>query len=157
VKVTVKEADVPAAMVLGNEMPERVNSLPMLSDETVTAVPVAFKVPFNEELDPTITFPKLNVAGETASWPGAVAVPESVRLSGELDAFETIDSVPLGEPALIGAKVTVNVTLWVEESVIGRVNPLTVKTAPLTLAWEMVTADAPVFVNVSDLLLVLPT
>lgn len=152
-----KEADVPAAMVEGNEMPERVNSLPMLTDETVTAVPVAFKVPFNEELDPTTTFPKFNVAGETANWPGAVAVPESVRLSGELDASEIIDSVPLDEPALVGAKVTVKVTLWVEDSVIGSVNPLTEKTAPLTLAWEMVTADPPVFVNVSDLLLVLPT
>ena len=78
-------------------------------------------------------------------------------LSGELDASDTIDTVPLAEPALVGAKVTVNVTLWFEESVVGKVNPLTEKTAPVTLAWDMVTADPPVLVNVSDLLLLLPT
>ena len=78
-------------------------------------------------------------------------------LSGELDASETIDTVPLAEPAPVGANVTVKVTLWFEESVAGNVNPLTVKTAPATLAWDMVTVDPPVFVTVSDLLLLLPT
>ena len=76
-------------------------------------------------------------------------------MSGELDAPETTDTVPLAGPAPAGAKVTVNVTLWFEESVAGKVNPLTEKALPLTLAWEMVTADPPVFVNVSDLLLLL--
>jgi hypothetical protein len=55
-------------------------------------------------------------------------------LSGELDALETIDTVPLAEPALVGAKVTVNVTLWFEDNVAGKVNPLTEKAVPLTLA-----------------------
>ena len=73
-----------------------------------------------------------------------------------MDAPETIDTVPLAEPPPVGAKVTVNVTLWFEESVAGKVNPLTEKPPPLTLAWEMVTADPPVFVNVSGLLLLLP-
>ena len=77
--------------------------------------------------------------------------------SGELDAFETIDTLPLAEPALVGAKVTVNVTLWFEESVLGRVNPVSEKAAPVTLAWDMVTEDPPVLVTVSDLLLLLPT
>ena len=77
--------------------------------------------------------------------------------SGELDAFETIDTLPLAEPALVGAKVTVNVTLWFEESVLGRVNPVSEKAAPVTLAWDIVTEDPPVLVTVSDLLLLLPT
>ena len=77
--------------------------------------------------------------------------------SGELDAFETIDTVPLAEPALVGAKVTVNVTLWFEDSVVGNVSPLSEKAAPVTLAWDMVTEDPPVLVTVSDLLLLLPT
>jgi hypothetical protein len=55
-------------------------------------------------------------------------------LSGELDASDTIDTVPLAEPAPVGAKVTVKVTLWFEDSVAGKVNPLTEKTAPETLA-----------------------
>jgi hypothetical protein len=78
-------------------------------------------------------------------------------LSGELGASETTDTDPLAEPALVGAKVTVNVTLWFEESVAGKVNPLTENAAPVGLAWDIVTEVPPVFVNVSDLLLLLPT
>jgi len=78
-------------------------------------------------------------------------------LSGELDASETIDKDPLAEPAAVGAKVTVNVTLWFEESEVGKVNPVIEKTAPVTLAWDIVTVDPPVLVTVSDLLLLLPT
>jgi hypothetical protein len=67
VKVTVKEADEPAGTVMGSEMPDSANSFAMLRDEIVTAEPVAFRVPLREALEPTTTFPKLNVAGETAS------------------------------------------------------------------------------------------
>lgn len=65
VKVTVKDADPFAAIVTGSVIPDKVNSLAMLSDETVTAAPVAFRVPLSDELEPTTTLPKLNVAGET--------------------------------------------------------------------------------------------
>ena len=41
--------------------------------------------------------------------------------------------------------------------VTGRVSPLTEKPAPLGVACEIVTADPPVLVRVSDLLLLLPT
>ena len=148
VKVTVKEADEPPGIVAGSEIPDRANSLfVMPDDETVTAAPVAFRVPLSEAPEPTATFPKLNVAGETASEPGAVPVPESAMLRGELDASETIDTVPLAEPALVGAKITVNVTLWFAESVAGKLKPLTEKAVPVTLAWEMVTAVPPVFLS----------
>ena len=158
VKVTVKGADEPAARVTGNVIPDSTNSLfVMPAEEIVTDAPVAFRVPLSEELDPSTTFPKLNDAGETANCPGVVPVPERPMESGELDAFETIDTVPLAEPALVGAKVTVNVTLWFEESVLGRVNPVSEKAAPVTLAWDIVTEDPPVLVTVSDLLLLLPT
>jgi hypothetical protein len=78
-------------------------------------------------------------------------------LSGELDAFDPIDTVPLDEPAAVGAKVTVKVTLCPVFSVVGTVKPLRVNPLPLTEAADMVTAVPPVFVNVSDLLLLLPT
>lgn len=74
-----------------------------------------------------------------------------------MDASDTIDTLPLAEPAPVGAKVTVKVTLWFEDSVAGNVNPLTEKAAPAMFAWDMVTADPPVFVTVSDLLLLFPT
>ena len=57
---------------------------------------------------------------------------------------------PLADPAAVGAKVTVNVTLCFAESVIGVVSPLTEKPVPLTVASEIVTADPPVLVNVSE-------
>lgn len=53
-------------------------------------------------------------------------------------------------PAAVGAKVAVNVTLCFAESVIGRLSPLTEKPVPLTVASEIVTADPPVLVNVSE-------
>lgn len=42
-------------------------------------------------------------------------------------------------------------------SVVGKVRPLTESPAPLTVACEMVTEEAPVLVNVSDWLLLVPT
>jgi hypothetical protein len=158
VKVTVKGADEPAASVRGKEIPESTNSLFVaLADEIVTEAPVAFRLPLSEELEPTVTLPKLSDAGETANWPGVVPVPEKAMDSGELDAFETTETLPLAEPALVGVKVTVKVTLWFVESVVGSVNPLIEYVAPVTFACEIVAGDPPVLVTVSDLLLLLPT
>ena len=53
--------------------------------------------------------------------------------------------------------MTVNVTLWAAVRVVGSVSPVIEKPAPVTFACEMVTADPPVLVNVSDRLAVLPT
>ena len=158
VKVTVKPADCPAASVVGSVIPESTNSLlPVLADETVTAALLALTVPVSAALDPTATLPKLSVAGATASCPGVVPVPDRAILSGELDASDTSDRLPFTAPALDGANLTVNVTLWLPVSVAGRVKPVTENPDPVTLACEMVTVAPPVFVTVSDLLPVLPT
>ena len=60
---------------------------------------------------PTVTFPKFTLVGFGVSAPAVRPVPESGILSGELDALETTLNVPLAAPALVGAKVAVNVTL----------------------------------------------
>ncbi len=112
VNVTVKVADCPAGIVAGSEIPESANSLLLrLADVTVTDAPVAVRLPLSDELNPTTTLPKLRLVGETANVPAAVPVPESAILSGELDAFDTTDRLPLAAPALVGVKVAVNVTL----------------------------------------------
>jgi hypothetical protein len=112
VKVTVKFADCPAEIVAGSEIPETTNSLLLMpSDEIVTAAPPAVRVPVRDELVPTTTLPKLRLVGDTANVPAAVPVPESPMLSGELDAFETTDRLPLAAPAAVGLNVAVNVTL----------------------------------------------
>jgi len=116
VNVTVKLAVLPAPSVTGNEIPERANSLPLvpliLADEIVTDEPLAVRrLLVIDELDPSATLPKLRLVGDTANVPAAVPVPESPILSVEFDAFDTTDRLPLAAAALVGAKVTVNVTL----------------------------------------------
>jgi hypothetical protein len=73
-----------------------------------------------------------------------------------LSAVDTTASVALVLPEDAGANVTVNVTLWFGESVIGKLSPLTLKAAPLTLVDEMVTVDPPVLVKVSERFELLP-
>jgi hypothetical protein len=123
----------------------------------VTDAPLAVRLPLSGELDPTTTLPKLRVVGDTASVPADVPVPERAMLSGEFDALDTTDKLPVAAPALAGVKVAVKVTLWFAVRVRGKVNPLTEKAAPVKLACESVTADAPVLVSVSDRLVLLPT
>lgn len=145
-------------MVAGSEIPESTNSaLLRLSEVTVTDAPLAIRLPPSDELDPTVTLPKLRLVGDTANWPVTVPVPERAILMGELDAFDTTDRFPLAVPALVGAKVAVKVTLPLGVSVSGKVNPLIENAAPVRLACEMVTADPPVLVNVSDKLEPVPT
>lgn len=64
--------------------------------------------------------------------------------------MDSTASVPLAEPVDAGVKVSVNVTLCFGESVVGKLSPLKEKPVPLTFASEMVTADAPVLVSVSE-------
>jgi hypothetical protein len=93
--------------------------------------------------------------GETGDWLCAVPVPESTIVSVELSAVDTTARVPLADTAVVGAKITVNVTARFGESVIGKLSPLTAKPPPLMCAAEIVTADAPVLVNVSERLVLL--
>lgn len=112
VKVTVNGADCPAVSVVGSEIPESTNSLLLrLADVTVTEAPLAVRLPLRDELDPSTTLPKLRLVGDTASWPGAVPVPESAMFSGEFEAFDVTVRFPLADPALAGVNVAVNVTL----------------------------------------------
>jgi hypothetical protein len=144
--------------VAGSEIPESTNSLLLrLAEETVTEAPLAVRVPLSAELDPSVTLPKLRLLGETAKVPAAVPVPESAMLSGELEAFDTTDKLPPAAPALVGLNVAVKVTLWFAVRVIGKVNPLIEKTAPVTFACVMVTDDPPVLKRVTVLVWLAPT
>jgi len=119
--------------------------------------PVLVSVSERLELLPVWTLPKARLAGFAESWPSVMPVPERAIFSGELDAFDTIASVPLAAPAAVGVKVAVKVTLWVGFSVAGRVRPEIENPAPVTVACEMVTAVPPVLVRVSERFALLPT
>lgn len=128
-----------------------------LAELMVTDAPLAVRLPFSAEFEPSTTLPKLKLVGETANCPAAVPVPESAILSGELDAFDTIDRLPLAAAEAVGVKVAVKVTLWFAVRLIGRLNPLMEKAAPVIFACVMVTVEPPVLVTVSDRLALLPT
>jgi hypothetical protein len=158
VKVTVKEADWPAAMVFGRVIPESTNSLLLLlPEETVTEAPVAVRLPFRDALLLTTTLPKFNVPGETASCPGVPPVPDSAIFRVEFKASEMMARLPLTAPLAVGAKVAVNVRLWPAVRVAGNVSPVIEKPVPVTFACEIVTVVPPVLVSVSERFALLPT
>ena len=79
-KMTLNDAVLPAAIVRGKEIPLTLNSelFPPI-EETVTGALLALSVPVCAKVLPTVTLPKLMVAGVTASCPGAT--PEPVRVT----------------------------------------------------------------------------
>ena len=158
-KIALNVVDCPALRVSGKFGPVKLKPVPDAAAlDTVTATPPVFVTATEMVLLlPRVTLPKLALVGFAVREPGASPVPESAILSGEPVASDTIATEPLAAPAVVGAKPTLNVTLWFAASVAGRVRPLTENPAPLTLACEMVTEVPPVLVNVSDLLELLPT
>ena len=73
---------------------------------------------------PTVTLPKLRLAGFDPRVPGAIPVPDSELVSEEFAASEVIVRVPLAFPLAWGAKETTRVVLWEASSVSGRLIPL---------------------------------
>lgn len=95
VKVTVKVAVWPEAIVKGNAGPARTNSALLTeADDTVTLPPVALRVAVMFLLEPTVTLPKPKLVGFTAKVPTATPVPES-EIVGELEASDVKDTVPV--------------------------------------------------------------
>jgi len=73
---------------------------------------------------PTVTLPKLRLAGFDPSVPGDIPVPDSEPVSEEFAASDVIVRVPLAFPLACGAKETIRVVLWEALSVSGRLIPL---------------------------------
>lgn len=150
VNVTVKLALCPAGIVIGNVRPLTVNSeLLRSTDDTVTFVPLASKLPPSWECDPTVTLPKLSEVGVTESWLFAVPVPVRGISRLESEAFEIREMVPLALPAVVGAKAAEKVKLCPEAITRGIVRPLILKPVPFAVACETVSVALPVLVRVS--------
>src|SRR5712664_1841794 len=112
--VTPNETLCPEAIVSGKEIPLNESSVPVLrAEDTVTEPLLALKVAVFFRLEPTVTFPKLMLAGLTASWPGVTVLPESGIGTEGLAAFELIERAPLIVPVDddSGANVTLKVKL----------------------------------------------
>ena len=110
VKVTDKDADLPAATVSGNGPPPMENSLLFkFADESVTLAPEAFNTRFCVDVLPTATVPKFKLPGATLNCPRALPSPDSITFSIPLGASEDAVSVPEAAPLALGLKVTVKV------------------------------------------------
>src|ERR1019366_1633517 len=83
----------PAGIVTGRFSPRRANSeLVDWSDEMVTEAFEAVSVASSLTLDPTVTFPKLRVAGLTPSQGFAVASPNPVAFIVSLESLAVLTS-----------------------------------------------------------------
>ena len=110
VKVTVREAELPPAIVSGRETPLTENSeLLTPADVTVTGAVPAERVAFCDWLVPTVTLPKLILEGVIDNDPSAVALPVIGIERVGFEASELTDTVPLELPLTVGVKVALKV------------------------------------------------
>ena len=146
--------------VIGKVAPDTVNPVPLIVANVIVSgmVPFEVNVTGRVALDPTATLPKLRLVGLTAI--PAVPVPVPLKLTvavGLVDELLLIVSVPVAEPAAVGANFTVSVSVCLGLSVTGNVAPDTVNPVPLTAAEFTVTAPVPVEVSVTDCVALDPT
>ena len=93
--------------------------------------PVLVTVSESDLLLPTVTPPKLRLAGLAPSAPGVTPVPDRGMVSVGLEALDVMVTLPLALPADDGANETVKVELCPAVSVTGVVMPLTLNPDPL--------------------------
>lgn len=137
-------------MVWGRDNPVRRNSeLVEVAEEMVTLDPVAVRSTVRALLVPTATLPKFNAVALEANRPAETPVPDTAIARLGFDAFETTATVPLTVPPACGVKRTLKVTLCPWLRLKGRLRPLKLNPAPVTVACDMVTVELLEFVNVS--------
>lgn len=129
----------------------------MEAEETVTLALVALRVPDRLALPPATTLPKPRLAGLTPNWPAAVPVPEMGIVRFGFEPFDTTEIVPLALAADVAAKLALKVKLCPAVRVMGGFKPLMLKPVPEAVAWEIVRLEPPVFITVSERILLSDT
>jgi hypothetical protein len=151
VKITETDALWPAAMVLGRDSPVRWNSeLVEVADEIVTLDPAAARFIFRTLLVPTGTLPKFNALMLEVNSPVETPLADSAMARFGFAAFEATAIFPRMFPAVLAVKITLKVMLCPLARVTGRGKPLVPNGPPVTFTPEMVTAELPVLVSVSN-------
>ena len=151
VNVRVKGTLWPAAILVGNDNPPRLNSgLVDVADETVTLDPVAVRRAVRVLLVPTVTLPKFTAVALEVNWPAETPVPDSAIVRSGFQPSETTAIPPLALPPTSGVKRTLKVTLCPLFRLKGRFKPLKLNPAPVTMTWEIGTVESPALVNVSN-------
>lgn len=148
--VTVKGIECPAGMLKGVEIPLSLNStFVVVTEEIVTAEPVALSVPLRAPFEPTGTLPKFTVLGTSVNCPALVSFPESAMFRRGFEAVEITARSPELAPEVPGANTTLKVRLCPDASLTGSDMSLTLNAGLDTLAFDTVTLVFPVFVRVS--------
>ncbi len=158
VNTTLNCAVPPAAMFMGVDILDMLNAAPVtVADEIASeALPLFERVIVCELLLPTVTLPKLALAGvaENCGW---VPVPVSGTVREKLEPEPPSTIVPLTAPAVVGVKLAEKGTLWPTLTVSGVAKPNNPNPVPVALADETVMLAVPEFVRVKDLEPLLPT
>jgi len=119
----------PAAIVTGKVAPGKVNwALLLAAEEMVTLVPTALSTAVCMPVSPSITLPKLSLAGVIVSDP--LVALEPVPVSGIAIAGPEMNILPPISPAIFGEKLTLNVTLCPAPNFTGNDGPLTANPKP---------------------------
>jgi hypothetical protein len=157
VNSTAKDVLCPAASVT-RENPGTLKPVPLaLAAETDMLVcPEFVNVSDKLVLLPTWTLPNDRLVGVGVSVPWATPVALSGIVKLGFVPFEAMLALPVAVPLAVGAKSTVKDALCPAASVTGE-NGLKLKPVPLALTAEIERLVPPVFVNVPDKLVLLPT
>jgi hypothetical protein len=141
----------PGVNVIGNVSALTLKPAPMaVTLVTVTLVPPEFVMEAGWLwVLPTATLPKLRLAGLKAKAPALPPVPESATLRLGTELFDVNMRLPETVPLADGVNVTLKVRLCPAAKVVGKLSPVVLKPAPLSVAAEILTVAPPVFVRVS--------
>src|ERR1035437_6015074 len=137
-------------MVIGRLSPRMANSeLVDGSEEIVTEAFLAVNVACRVALDPTLTLPKLSVAGFTSSSAPEryTANPVTIMLSGEYRALLTSLRMPLMYPLAVGVKMMGNSTLAPGWMITGNGKLPSEKALPCSDAEVICNVLSPAFVS----------
>src|ERR1041385_1956089 len=148
VKLRVKAEEPPGGTESGSVSPDKLKPAPT-SDAWVMlrfAVPGLLMVSIWVLVTPTVTLPKLTLAGVTEIC-GCTPLPLSEITVGELAAELTRLRLPVALPAVAGEKLTLSEKLWPAARVTPPLKPLTVNPAPAMATCETLTLPVPLFVS----------
>jgi hypothetical protein len=105
----------------------------------------------------TCTLPNARLVGFDPSAPAAIPVPVNGIFSVGFEAFDVMATLPLTAPTAVGVNSTLKLALCPAAKVTGALIPLKLNPVPLAATCEIVMLDPPVFVTVSESVLLFPT
>ena len=149
----------PAVSVTGGVIPETLNPVPDAATAEIVRLepPVFVMVSVWLEFCPTVIFVNVKLVGDADATAGVAPVPDNAISAVLLDPLKLSETCPLTAPPAVGANFTPNVLSCPGANVKGRLNPVTLKPAPVTVACEIVRLAPPVFCRVSVCVALLPT